>query len=525
MSSREITNLNYDEARDFFFENKSYVNFDTPYYIDFEELLTYISVIFANRDISSMCIKKGKKIDLPSNYEDINHIILSNKDGAYSWRPMHIIHPVLYVNLVKIITEKKNWEIIQSRFKQFSKSYVHCISIPRESEDFHSDKASLVKFWWERIEQESIKKSLDYNYLFKTDISDCYGSIYTHSIEWALDKEGREAVKNRIIRERLNKVSHKKTLGGEIDIAIRSMSYNQTNGIPQGSTLMDFIAEIVLGYADLELTTLIKKLIRNRKLAKKDFYILRYRDDYRIFVNDPNMGQEIMKLLSSVLYGLGMKLNPGKTMESNDVILSSIKLEKLEIILTSPAKQMSLQKEALRIYQISKKYPNSGLVSKELSLFFDRLEDPQEYKDKENLEVLISILTMIAFFSPRVINWVSAIISKILECIEGAREKKYLVKKIHNRFSKIPKTGLIDIWLQRISAPLNISINYSNKLTKVALGEVNNSKLWNCSWLSKEAIKVIDFVAISTLPKEIKEKSISPVIQRKEVELFNVNYF
>ena len=28
------------------------------------------------------------------------------------------------------------------------------------------------------------------------------------------------------------------------------MSYRQTNGIPQGSVLMDFIAEIVLGYAD-----------------------------------------------------------------------------------------------------------------------------------------------------------------------------------------------------------------------------------------------------------------------------------
>lgn len=29
------------------------------------------------------------------------------------------------------------------------------------------------------------------------------------------------------------------------------MQYGQTNGIPQGSVLFDFIAEIVLGYADL----------------------------------------------------------------------------------------------------------------------------------------------------------------------------------------------------------------------------------------------------------------------------------
>ena len=40
------------------------------------------------------------------------------------------------------------------------------------------------------------------------------------------------------------------------------MTYGQTNGIPQGSSLMDFIAEIILGYAD---TQLVKKL-KGRKL-------------------------------------------------------------------------------------------------------------------------------------------------------------------------------------------------------------------------------------------------------------------
>jgi len=132
---------------------------------------------------------------------------------------------------------------------------------------------------------------------------------------------------------------------------------------------------------------------------------------------------------------------------------------------------------------------------------------------------------MIAYFSPRVIDWVSAIISRILECIEDVKKKRYLVKKIHNRFSLIPKTGLIDIWLQRISAPLNIYISYNDKLTKVALGEISNSKLWNCVWLKEEVIKLIDFADVSSLPKRIKEKSISPVIQRDEVELFKIDYF
>jgi hypothetical protein len=35
---------------------------------------------------------------------------------------------------------------------------------------------------------------------------------------------------------------------------MRGMNFSQTNGIPQGSVLMDFIAEMVLGYIDERLS-------------------------------------------------------------------------------------------------------------------------------------------------------------------------------------------------------------------------------------------------------------------------------
>jgi len=66
-------------------------------------------------------------------------------------------------------------------------------------------------------------------------------------------------------------------LGNVIDDNLRNMTYGQTNGIPQGSVLMDFIAEIVLGYTDLELSHKINQL------KIEDYQIIRYRDDYRIF--------------------------------------------------------------------------------------------------------------------------------------------------------------------------------------------------------------------------------------------------
>ncbi|MBK9040666.1 MAG: hypothetical protein IPL83_16150 [Bdellovibrionales bacterium] len=51
--------------------------------------------------------------------------------------------------------------------------------------------------------------------------------------------------------------------------------------IPQGSALMDFIAEMVWGYADLQI---VKRKIN--KTPVTDYFILHIRDDYRIFVNN-----------------------------------------------------------------------------------------------------------------------------------------------------------------------------------------------------------------------------------------------
>ena len=60
---------------------------------------------------------------------------------------------------------------------------------------------------------------------------------------------------------------------------MQGMQYGQTNGIPQGSVLFDFIAEMVLGYADSQ----VSEVLASNDIT--DYKILRYRDDYRIFCN------------------------------------------------------------------------------------------------------------------------------------------------------------------------------------------------------------------------------------------------
>lgn len=156
-----------------------------------------------------------------------------------------------------------------------------------------------------------MEQALEYSYLFSTDISDCYGSIYTHTISWALHSKenAKQAVKDKSI----------KLEGDDIDTLIRQMTYNQTNGIPQGSVLMDFVAEIVLGYADFLLT----QKLNAEQIT--DYKIIRYRDDYRIFVNNTQIGNQIVKYLTEVMIELGFKLNATKTQKTEDIIEGSLK--------------------------------------------------------------------------------------------------------------------------------------------------------------------------------------------------------
>ncbi|MCZ6128038.1 cobalt transporter, partial [Escherichia coli] len=78
-----------------------------------------------------------------------------NKDGKLSWRPLQLIHPVLYVNLVNIITKKENWEKITSRFIKFrSNNQIECLSIPVIGND-EKDKAAQVSEWWQKVELRS----------------------------------------------------------------------------------------------------------------------------------------------------------------------------------------------------------------------------------------------------------------------------------------------------------------------------------------------------------------------------------
>ena len=490
-----ILELNHEGAKDFFLIGENYFTLELPKYFKFSDLLRAVSEELGTHNLSNYY--SNCTACRPESFEDVNYKILNNKNGEYSWRLFQLIHPALYVAIVHEITKEENWKSIVERFGKFQRGIVECTSLPViKAEKDKSGKATQISTWLERVEQKSLAFSLEYEYLFHADIVDCYGSIYTHSIAWAL--HGKEEAKENRNDQRL--------LGNIIDKKLREMQNGQTNGIPQGSVLMDFIAEIVLGYTDQKLSDKLSDKLKD--ISKEEYKIIRYRDDYRVFVNNPEMGKEIIKELTNVLSEMGMRLNTEKTKCSDDVILGSIKPDKLFWMPYGNVKR-NLEKNLLMIYDVSKKYPNSGTLMKELPHFYKKIEKKEKLK---RLGVLIGISVNIAFKNPRTYPVVSAILSKLLELSEDSAE---IMDKIIKRFKKLPNTEHLDLWLQRITLKIEGDFPYQGKLCKRV--EDENVEIWCSDWLKDDFKKIISSGVIID-QEEIDE--MKPVIESEEVAIF-----
>ncbi len=485
-----ILELDCTAARAFFLKTESYCSLDLPPYIRFDALIDGVHELLDGKRLSDFSSK-------PREYDDVNYTILNNKDGKYAWRPFQIIHPALYVSLVHHLTEEAAWQLVRNRFKAFSvNSNITCLSLPVVSLTEEKDKAAQVNHWWHAVEQRSIVLSLDYQYLLETDITDCYGAIYTHSIVWALHTKPTAKEKR----------SDKTLLGNQIDSHIQDMRHGQTNGIPQGSVLMDFIAEMVLGLADFALSEKISAAGIN------DYRILRYRDDYRIFVNNPQDGERIVKFLTEVTIGLGLKLNPGKTRASSDVVRASMKADKLAWIGRKHS-EPSLQKHLFIIYDHAHQFPNAGSLVVALTDFYKRIS---RRKNLNQVMPLIAIVADIAYRNPRTYAICAAILSKLMSFLESPDEKRAVAEKIKARFEQIPNTGHMQIWIQRVIHQIAPDLSYDEPICKLVAG--NAVGLWNCDWISGKQLK--DAMTPDNIIDREKLADMEPVIPVTEVELF-----
>lgn len=494
--TKRLIDLTAQEAKAHFLKGSSYFNGDFPDYISFEPILKDVSEVLADGHFSA------HKSSAPDLLSDVNYSFVANKDGRFAWRPYELMHPAVYVSLVNLLCSDDGWKLLTERMAKFEKSVVTCCSAPVASTDHQKDQAAQVRNWWQAVEQRSIELSLEFSHVLHTDVTDCYGSLYTHSIAWAL--HGLEVAKIAKGKDGL--------LGNKIDECIRAGRYGQTNGISQGSVLMDFIAELVLGYVDEQITSVLGDA--------KDVRILRYRDDYRIFTNSDVRAEEILKVVSDQLRSVGMRLGVAKTFIHTNVIEGSIKPDKLagiDLQDLGDSNALTLQKQLLRLHSFSRRYPNSGALRRLLGELHSKVIEKKVSPD--DLTVQVAIATDIAVVSPLAFPAIAGILSHMIS-LAAKDQKIALWEQVYRKMRRVPYNGYLEVWLQRVTKPKSVGIEYASTERLCRIVNTEKLELWNSSWISsKKLLKALD--ATKIVVKDATE--ITEVIKPEEVELFNAN--
>jgi RNA-directed DNA polymerase len=137
-TERPVLAMTAKRARAFFLKPESYCRVDLPPYFDFGRVLRPVDAFLMGKLLSSASSK-------PRDHEVVNYTIYSNKDGRYAWRPFQLIHPAIYVELTRQMTEPAAWKHIQCRFAAFAKDpKIRCLSIPLASLTKRKDQAAQV---------------------------------------------------------------------------------------------------------------------------------------------------------------------------------------------------------------------------------------------------------------------------------------------------------------------------------------------------------------------------------------------
>lgn len=140
--------------------------------------------------------------------------------------------------------------------------------------------------------QRSLDRSFGKRYVVRTDIANCFPSIYSHAIPWAL--VGRTHAKsNQSLAEWFN----------QIDKKFRASRRDETQGVAIGPGTSHIAAEIILGRVD-------------ESLRDAKFSFVRYIDDYECYCASEVEALDFVRQLEREVAKFKLQLNAKKTVIS-----------------------------------------------------------------------------------------------------------------------------------------------------------------------------------------------------------------
>lgn len=554
-TAKNILSLSHKKVMDFFMKSEQYHGFELPEYFTFDKVLKYVRKKIGNTPYNE-CIQEEIS---PNELSGVNLDILLNKDGHYAVRPIMLANPFLYYFLVREVCNKENWALVKGLFDKFKVPYITSCAIPvipEKKEAFH--KATIINNWWNSMEQRSIELSLEYRYMFVTDITNCYGSINPQTFDWAFS-----------LKSTSFETDGDSKIAKNIQQYLRAFQQGRNIGIPQGSAIFDFIGEIVLGYSDLLLHEALQAKAQEYEEQGKTFpayEIIRYRDDYRIFCNKKEVLEDISYILLQVLERLNFRMNSQKTKISDSIVTDAVKSDKLAYIYNTPIFNKkgvdfdSFEKHLLYILMFSRQYPDSGSIRIMLSDIDKRIEEhlksleedskskAEDWDDVDlgegaklakatgifselktyhrskyipggSVRALSAVCTQIALENVGCSHYALRIISRMIDSLKNMDEKRSIIDLVYHKLCNQPNSSYNQLWLQNMTYTHDKKQGtspYTLRLCQLVAGKAVEP-LWNNDWLKAELTTNLPYDSIVDA-KTLKK--VTPVITFRETRRY-----
>lgn len=220
-----------------------------------------------------------------------------------------------------------------------------------------------------------IQAALGRSYQLKVDIANCYDSIYTHSVTWAMC--GKEKAKSMLRNKNTRDATY--DMADKLDEYMRRQNDNQTAGIPVGPFTSRIFSEIILVAIDKE-------------LHKKNFVFRRYVDDYKFYFYSEVDAISSIPQIAQILGGFELSINSHKT-EINRFPYEMIPAMRWEI-----ENIYCKNKSVFDVLNLaSQLYANGTKGAFKYALKFLKNKKPTQ---KDHLKELVSLLFGILFVEP-----------------------------------------------------------------------------------------------------------------------------
>lgn len=361
-----------------------------------------------------------------------------------------IIHPEAFARLAFYL--KANWSKLE-QFVLYPYEEYQEVSMIRAKARREARLFSLSNYDKPKDELAiRLKIQMGNKFVVKADISNCFPSIYTHSVPWALiGKDESKKPENQDPKQWFN----------QLDSFARLAQDKETLGLPIGSDVSNLIAEIILSQID-------KNLIG-------DFKFVRFIDDYTCYCEDAAKAEDFIASLAKELEKYKLKLNTKKTkitslpdIHSDEWVRNLRRISGWKSVSANNRNQaIDFLDEASELF---KENPNESPIRYALKVL-----SKKRFDDFESFELVFSYILNLCFLFPYVIDMLGRFIELGLSEFPQQKEKTMMllqrsINHVVNEHIRFARTDAI-AWALAYAVKYDLNIEGTNNIKEVALSQ------------------------------------------------------